>query len=424
MSKRIAIFTTFHAIDTQYSVCVSTLELCKALVKNGHYVRLLVLTNFPDQELDWIPEGVEVRRCIPVFKWVDYNKAIMPKHPTFDKELQETTQALITNLTDDIGKPDIRTVITQDIIFQGWFVLQNAAMREVAQACPELRWIHWIHSSPSKRPKKMTYPTNLKYKGMGRSWYISMNYMNIPALAEMYKIPEGMVRVVYNIRDPREFFEMHPISRQAIETGTLLDADIVMVYPTRMTSAKQPFPLAKIAGSLQQIGQDVRLVFCNSYSNNEASKDLINKTKTVGTKWGLPEENMVFTSELGYELGVPVQVVRDLMLISNVFVLPSRNEGCSLTMLEAALTKNLVILNEDLRSMHEFGGDDVYYVSFGSDYRPLTGFKGGTEKDFFRERAQVIVEMLQQGKTLSFHRKILKRFNMDWIYKNQIAPLL
>jgi hypothetical protein len=425
MSKRIAIFTTFHKLDTQYSVCTSTLALADVLARHGYPVRMFVLDNFPKKDHAQIHPDVDVRPVIPRFKLIDYLNPCQKKHPTFDVEVEQVTQALIKNLTDEHGQPDIDTVITEDIIFQGWFLLHNVAMREAARALPELKWVHWIHSSPQKRPMKLCKPAGYRFMGMRRSLFVSMNYTNVTKIAQMYKIPEGYVRVVYNIRDPLEFFDMHPISKEIIRTNDLLEADVLIIYPTRMDTGKQPTMVVKLAGSIKQKEKVVKAVFCNSYSNNDASRKLIEQTRKVGKQWSLEPEDMIFTSEHSpeTELGVPNQVIRDLMQVSNLFILPSRNEGCSLVMLEAALTKNLIVLNDDLYSMHEFGRDEVYYISFGSDERRITSYIGG-ESLFYGERAQVLLEMLEQSKALSFNRRILKTFNADWIFKNQIAPLL
>ena len=77
------------------------------------------------------------------------------------------------------------------------------------------------------------------------------------------------------------------------------------------------------------------------------------------------------------ELGVPHEVVKNLLAYSDLFVLPSTSEACSLIMLEAGASKNLVVLNSDLPSFYDFGGQRMephksfrtHWIEFGSRTR-------------------------------------------------------
>lgn len=204
------------------------------------------------------------------------------------------------------------------------------------------------------------------------------------------------------------------------------------VYPTRMSSGKNPDVaielFAHINEKLYSVGKNAKLVFCNSYSNARNEKDYIQHLRDMAITWGLPKENLIFTSEEGkeWELGVPPQVVRDLLQISNVFFLPSKSEGCSLVLLEAALTKNLIILNGTLPSFKEFGGTDAFYIDADSvragqstevHYHP-------DRTAHLREWADKVIRELETNRSLNMFTRIKKKFNPEWVYKNQLQPLL
>ena len=120
---------------------------------------------------------------------------------------------------------------------------------------------------------------------------------------------------------------------------------------------------------------------------------------------------------------VPRQVVRELFQISNLFPLLSTSEGCSLTLLEAALCKNLIVLNEDFPPMKEFGEiDHVLYMKVSST-RCQTKYNP-SEDTYFKDWAAIIWSAIENNKVLRFNRKVLKRFNREWIWQNQLQPLL
>lgn len=423
--KKIGILTTFGNIDPQYSVANLVVDQLRMLVKYGYTPTLFVLEGFKNGLPELIPSEVIVRSTVPRVKLTDYQLGV-PKGPDFDNQVKLLTEALSEELKDfDI-------IITHDIVFQTWFLVQNQAIRNIAEKYPNIKWIHWCHSAPQARPTKLEYPHTLRFSGMPNSTYIAMNYTDIELYAQQYDVPVGRVQVVYNCRDLIRFFGMHPLTEKLVEKYKLIDCDVMGVYPTRMSSGKNPDVaielFAHINKKLYDVGKNAKLVFCNSYSNAQNEKDYMQHLRDMAITWGLPKENLIFTSEEGkeWELGVPPQVVRDLLQISNVFFLPSKSEGCSLVLLEAALTKNLIILNGTLPSFKEFGGTDAFYIDADSvragqstevHYHP-------DRTAHLREWADKVIRELETNRSLNMFTRIKKKFNPEWVYKNQLQPLL
>jgi len=159
----------------------------------------------------------------------------------------------------------------------------------------------------------------------------------------------------------------------------------------------------------------------------------------------VPRENIVFSSEMGpkWEIGVPWKVVRDMLWIANMFIFPSQTETFSFAMLEAAVTKNVLVLNEDLGVMTELAEDRAEYIKAGAEW-------GGTkwtteyhpdEETYWKEKAEKLVARLGligytcehcgkdlgkfgAVKPLMQSRHVLRTYNMDWIFKNQLEPLI
>lgn len=413
--KKVAVLTTFDRIDPQYSLTSIVKEQLICLSKYFSDPKrkpvFIALEGCEDIGI----EGVETRAVIPRYHLTDYQVGVTKK-PDFEEQVYGTEKALLNNLKD------VSIVFTHDIIFQTWFLPHNQAIRNVAEKLPNIRWYHWIHSAPSMRPNVLEYPHTLRFSLSPNSKIVVLNDYHVRWACEQYGCWDKDVRVVNNPRDPRSFFDMHPLSVELIETYGLLEADVMATYPASMIRGKQHDIIIKIMAKINELGKTAKVVFCNSYANAEQDKKYIDYLKNIAREWGL-KRGVVFTSEHDprYELGVPNQVVRDMFLISNVFINPGKSEGDSLIIKEAALTKNLLVLNEDLPQVKEIYGDTALYFRFSSDYQKTEYLN---EEQYFGDIAKIILANLKWYKPMKSFSLVKNKHNRDTIFRDQILSLI
>lgn len=414
INKRIAILSTFYNWDKAYSLVSVVESQLLALVNNGYKPILFVHDNFSDDEK--VPKGVEIRKVIPRFSLVDY-AAMQPIQDGFEDQVKEVQEVLERELKD------IDVTITHDFIFQGWFLPYNVGMRK-AQPKLKCRWLHWNHSAPSARPEKLEYPHGCRYKTMPNSKLIYMNHYDSLRLAESYGGTLDDVRVVMNPLDLRSFFDFHPLVNKLIDKYKLLDADIIDVYPVSSTrfGSKQVKKVVKVIAKLKKEGKDVRFICANAHANADNEKREIQKIIQYGIECGLTRNEIIFTSleDKEYEMGVPHEVVKDLFLLSNIFVFPTVSENCPLILLEAAAARNLLVLNDSFPALRDFVGEDALYFKFGS---LQTTVEYNDEEQYFADIARIIIGQLNTNKPLNAFTKIKNKFSYDWIFKNQLEPL-
>ena len=272
--------------------------------------------------------------------------------------------------------------------------------------------------------------------------------------AEMYDIPLNGVRPVYHIFDPVAFFGMHPLSAEIARRHKLYSCDALVVWPTRV-DAPEPKGMYDAIRLVSQMNRfaNVKFLFLNSWSSSPRAKKNIASLKAEAEKWGLPKGNLIFSSEVDkkYENGVPHQVVKDMMMFGDMFISFSKSETWSLAKDEAAACKNMLIFNEDLEVFKELAEDRADYAPTGfewggnKDTRHYWGSKGDKAPEnpeaFWREQAHRLLGRLgftdyhcehcgeSLGKIGAYnplrqHRHVLKYFNEDWVFKNQLEPLL
>ena len=410
---KIGILTTFYCWSRAYSLTSVVENQLIALVKHGYKPVLFVHDNFEDD--DEIPQGVEIRKVIPRFNLVDYSTN-KPLEKGFYEQVETTKKALEEHLAD------IDVVLTHDWIFQGWFLNYNVTMRQ-AQPSLKCRWLHWIHSAPCIRPD-IKEPHDCRYKMMPKSKLVYMNNYDTLRVAEMYAGTLDDVRVVSNPLDPRSYLGLHPFVSKLIDKYKLLDADVVDVYPVSSTrfDGKQVKKVIKLLGKIKEQGKSVRFICPNAHANADREKKNIEDMIHFGIECGLTRKEMIFTSLEGeeYEQGVPREVVKDFFVLANLFIFPTTSENCPLILLEAALSKCLLVLNEDFAPLRDFFGKNALYFGFGS---LLTNRHYEDEEHWYSDVAKIILGEFNKDKSLNAFTHLKQKFNYDYVFKNQLEPL-
>lgn len=410
----VGILTTFYEFNPSYSLTSVVESQLRALVRNDYRTVLYVHDNFKDD--DKIPQGVEIKKIVPRFLLVDYANFQAPLDD-LDDQAEKAYQAFKEHLDTDI-------IIEHDLIFQGWFQPYCMAIHKLAKES-DIRWLHWIHSVPTPRDD-VKPPHDLRFKLPPNSKLIYLNNTDVVRVAETYNTFPKDVRVVHNPLDPRIFWDTHPIVDELIDKYDILSADFMQIYPVstpRMVEGKQIKAVIHILAKLKKIGKTVRLVVCNAHANDKREKQTIAEVLSFANEKGLSSAEVIFTSLQSpptYEHGVPRSAVSQLFQLSNLFIFPSISENCSLILLEAMLSGNLLVLNKSLQSLREFGKHEALYFDFGSTQQDV---HIDNREQYMRDIARIIISEFGQNKALKAQNNAKQYHNYDVIFKNSIEPL-
>jgi hypothetical protein len=416
---KVGILSTFSNFDPAFSLCSVTQQLLIALVKYGYEPALFVLDCFTDDEK--VPKGVEIRKVIPKLVLEPYTKNQLKD---LDSDSNKAQKAMEENMKD------IDVCLTQDIIFINSYLPYNVAMRKgIEGGLSHIKWLHWIHSAPSLRPRMDGTPYDNLYNLPPHSRLIYLNYTDVVRAAEMFGIFPKDVRTIFNMMDIRELYNFDPITRELIEQHDLMSADYIDVYPlstTRMNDAgKQLSKVIWVMSYLKKMGNSIRLIVPNAHANAQEQKEEIEQMYRFATDCGMERRELIFTSLHDvpkYEQGVPRKVVTDLFQLSNLFIFPSVSEASPLILKEAMAAKCLLVLNYSFPAMRDFAGENALYFRFGSlvdnpEY-PL-----GLDK-YLEDVAKLIVSEMEQNKALKANTKLRKEFNVDYIAKHMLIPTI
>ena len=391
---KIAIITSFRNMPESYSLINDVRDQIKTLKRFGHDVVFFSQQGCTGEGID-----CEMKDIFPHFK--------MEKNVVNVQIKDQIKGILETELKD------FDVAITHDLTYLSGYITYREAIKE---SNTNVRWIHWCHSGVGQ---------SLDIK-MPHAKYIYMNYTDIGRFAKALGVEQNDVRVVFNDKDPELFFNWHKLTQELASKVDLYNRDIIQTYPlctTRMDS-KGIDHVIKTFGRLKLLGNNVLLIICNS--NGRRKQAEIEAKLKLGISEGLTEDNFIFTSKtLGDEAAsqVPRAVVRDLMYISNLFIFPSISEVCSNVLLEASMSKQLLVLNRDFPSFFDFGEDGRTVLSFHFGSLMMPGFKY-RDKDAYTTLAKVITQQLKNNKPDLQMRRILKDCNLNAIYRKQLEPIL
>ena len=409
MNKTIGILTPFFSFDDSYSLVSVVRDQLLMNVRAGYKTVLFVLPSFKDD--DKVPAGVEIRKVVPQIITEPYRN--FGVSPDFEKDKKVIKEALEEHLKD------IDVIIEHDMIFQEHFTAYAAAIHEVN--LPNAKWLHWIHSAPSPRPQ-VEYPHSCRYTlPKGNHKLVYLNHTNkIQVLAEMYSAWPKDVRTVPNSLDPRTFWDLHPFVSELIDKYDLLAADIISIYPLstpRMVSGKGLDKVIRIHACLKKQGQKTKLIVANAHANGEREKEAIKDLLNSANSYGLTAQELIFTSMEKKELesGIPRKAVSDLFRLSNVFIFPTKSENCSLILLEAMLSGNLIILNDDVQALREFALGNALYFRFGG--LDDTTFNINNEDNYYNDIAKIILSELSTNKALLAKKQVMQNHNLNIIFK-------
>jgi hypothetical protein len=434
--KRVAIFTNFNSADPAYSLNRVVQDQIKMLLHNGYEnVKVVVAESFQPIEMYEQVELVYVPN-VPCHNEVQ-------KDSTFDQDVDAIYQALQTALKD------VDVVLTHDIVYQPACLKHNFAARKFAAEHPTIKWLHWIHSATS--PLTLQALMNIfedKYiqlvkKPFPNSYHIFFNSYSVPRIANNFGVEEDDVKVVHHPLDVCGFFGVDQKVAEFVDAKKLLDADAICVYPCRLDRGKQVEVAIKTMAMLKNFHMSVRMIVVDFHSTGGDKVTYRDELKNIAIDWGLNPIELSFTSEFCSEWNaqVPHSIVKDLMMFSNVMIMPSVSESYSLVFQEAAAMGNKVgVLNQDFPPFRDIFGGNAIYRKYSANIDVMNGMDGWTstvygpadaspeerkhhERIYHKETAGMIANRLRQYQTLALQRMILKERNLDAIFKRELEPL-
>lgn len=424
MKKTVAILTSFADMNTGYSLTGIVSDQIRMLVGQGHKVKLFVCTHFNENSLtlsEKFPEehveggSWELHKKVPFAHLIDYAsvKRLSEDHK---KTVAETSAMLVENLQD------VDVVFTHDFIFTGWNLPYGLGCLNASNQLKHVKWMHWIHSVPSGRKDWWDVRTYGKQHKL-----IFPNASDRIRVAEHYMGEIDAVRIIPHIKDLRTFWDFADDTCKFLQKyPSVMQSEIVKVYPasTDRLTAKGVHYVIEIFANFKRRGIKACLVIANQWATGKQRKEDVEKFYKLAEGMGLVRDvDFIFTSEweTKYATGLPKNILRELLLCSNLFIFPTKEESFGLVAPEAELCGCFTVLNKSLSQMLEIHGPTTLYFDFGS-YSVKHDVDNWSA--YLRDISIIISGRLLQNEMFCTKTRARTTYNWDTIYTQYYEPII
>jgi glycosyltransferase involved in cell wall biosynthesis len=292
------------------------------------------------------------------------------------------------------------------------------------QGC--IAWCHdFTWTSPSSGSKVHPgYPWDLLRTRRSDVTTVVVSERRRQELAGLYGCPPEEIGVVYNGVDAQVLMGSSAEGHALVGRLGLLEADLVLLMPVRVTQAKNVEYALRVVAALKARGCRPRLVLTGPPDPHDAeSMAYFRSLQDLRRDLGVEDElRFVFESGADTDEGadppsvsapgeghvISAEVVADLYRASDLMFMPSHREGFAMPVLEAGLL-GVPVVSTAVPAAEEIGGQDVMLFGLGDDPADL---------------AERILTWAEGSPVHRLRRRVRQRYTWQAVFARDIEPLL
>jgi glycosyltransferase involved in cell wall biosynthesis len=309
------------------------------------------------------------------------------------------------------------TLIVHNVITKHFNLPLTAALDRLLNRHGVPHCIAWCHdftwTSPSSGSRvRPGYPWDLLRTRRSDVTYVVVSQRRQQELSGLFGCPAEQIRVIYNGVDPQALLGLSAEGAALVERLDLLEQDLVLLMPVRVTQAKNVEYALRVVAALKARGCRPKLVLTGPPDPHDAaSLAYFRSLQALRRELGV-EEEMRFVFESGSDPGEPylveAGVVGKLFRVSDLMFMPSHREGFGMPVLEAGLAGVPVACTE-VPAAVEIGGEDVILFDLGEAPDRLAGR---------------ILAWAEDSPVHRLRRRVRQGYTWQAIFRRDIEPLL
>jgi glycosyltransferase involved in cell wall biosynthesis len=322
--------------------------------------------------------------------------------------------SLVDSLVDEFRQhlADIDLLIAHNVCSLHKNLALTAAVRRVTAQEGAPRLILWHHDLAWTTPRYQAelhpgYPWDLLRTEWPGVKQVVVSELRRQELAGLTGLTPDEVQVIPNGLDLRQFLKLDAQTQELISRLNLLEANPLLLLPVRITPRKNiEQALHTLAALRESLPQAVLLVTGPLGPHNPANASYLETLLALRTRLGLTGVAH-FLAELSQEY-LPDTVVADFYRLADALILPSREEGFGIPLLEAGLAR-LPVFCADIPPLRALA--EGYAMFFPPDGDP-------------RQIADMITQYFSADLRYAFKAHVRTHFTWERIYQQHIRPLL
>lgn len=389
----------------------------------AEHIRLLVQAGFPTHllvgrgEASAMPVPVPVRH-IPSLDSEDpltLELGAELEGGRVPSAFEERTRAILDALQQAVQ--DLDTLIVHNVMTMHFNLPLTAALHRLLNSGNAPRVIAWDHDAswidPFQRPKlHRGYPWNLLRTARHDVQHVVLSRQRQVQMAAMFRCAQDRLQVIPNGVPVGFWWALSPEGEALIHRLDLLDQDLVILQPTRITQLKNLATSLRIARGLKDLGAVFRLVVTGPPDPHDPqAMALLQELLSLRTELQLEEEFIfvcLLDSDPDAPRTLPMEVVRDLYMASDVVLLPSTSEGFGIPLLEAGISGRSVLC-ADIPPFREIGRSLTHRFHLEEDPGAVV---------------HRILNWARRDRGYLLRRRVRQQFTWQAILRRHLLPLL
>lgn len=328
-------------------------------------------------------------------------------------------ESFVENIREKLGSQlsEFDHVIVHNVFTKHFNLALTAALFQLIEDGTIRHCIAWCHdfswtSENSRRVLHSGYPWDLLRKYLPEISYVTISDERKRSLVKLLGCDDENVQVIYNGVDAVELLGISSEGYDLIERLGLLDSELNLIMPVRVTHAKNIELALNLAAAIKQRGISFRLILTGPPDpHDEKVMDYFHDLQEMRDELDLQEE-MHFIFESGPEPGEPFEIgfdrVCELMRASDLMLMPSHREGFGMPVLEAGML-GLEIFTTAVPAAKEIAGENVHIFQPNSAPEDL---------------ADNILAVMQKKQAYQFRQQVRRHYRWKAVYRSKIKPLL
>jgi glycosyltransferase involved in cell wall biosynthesis len=306
----------------------------------------------------------------------------------------------------------VEVVIAHNVCSLNKNLALTAALHGLSQETGTPGFILWHHDLAWTTPRYRAelhdgYPWDLLRTDWGGAQQVVVSEARRQELAALLGVPPGRIEVVPNGVSSAPLLKLESKTQALLARMGLAEAEPLLLLPARLTPRKNIELALRVLAELRRDMPRAALVVTGPEGpHNPANAGYRARLLALRDELGL-RGAAHFAAEYEPE-PLPDAVVADFLRLADALILPSREEGFGIPLIEAALTR-LPVFCADIPPLRELGGADVTYFALKAEPAAI---------------ARTIAARLRADPVYRFAVRARQRYTWDRIYAESLAPLL
>lgn len=321
---------------------------------------------------------------------------------------------LVESLAEDLHRSlaGVDLLIAHNVCSLHKNLALTAAVQRVASQDSSPRLILWHHDLAWTGSRYQTelhpgYPWDLLRTAWPGATQVVVSELRRQELAGLTGLSLDRIQVIPNGLDLAQFLKLETQTQNLIKSLNLLESHPLLLLPVRLTPRKNIELALRALAVLKEAFPQAALVITGPLGpHNPANAAYLEDLIALRTELGLVGAAH-FLAELSQDY-LPDSVIFDFYRLADALILPSREEGFGIPLLEAGLAR-LPIFCADIPPLRALADAHADFFSPDADPEQVAG---------------IIIQRLSTDSLFAFQVRVRMQYAWERIYRQQIRSLL